>query len=69
MQKYVFVIICIIPLVYFIEVVYSINGKSGKRVIIFQQKNRVKSKGVFESESESESITTLIFYAYGESDT
>jgi hypothetical protein len=65
MQKYVFVIICIIPLVDFIEVVYSINGKSGKRVIIFQRKNRVKSKGVFESESESESITTLIFYAYG----
>ena len=30
MQKYVFVIICIIPLVDFIEVVYSINGKSGK---------------------------------------
>lgn len=69
MQKYVFVIICIIPLVDFIEVVYGINGKSGKRVIISNRKTESKAKEFFESESESESITTLIFYAYGESDT
>jgi hypothetical protein len=38
-------------------------------VIISNRKTESKAKEFFESESESESITTLIFYAYGESDT
>ena len=37
MQKYVFVIICIIPLVDFIEVVYGINGMIGQLVLPLHQ--------------------------------